>query len=237
MPISPDYSKKNLADVGFSGAAGEQQMSRRDVSEPSHGGGTVHRMMRNDQGRGNILPPSSQQQFGQGGHLPPQHPRNNNVVGGPAPNQPPRAASSFVKSPVQESSMVPRKLPPSMQKNAATSMYVPQHDQQYKELGNIPDPDSDVVSNVSTESVMSSPHGGSQVNVNENTLEKGIDGDIRRAARNIKKQIAGQELQAGAKGGVQAPLDPNLICPTCGLQFRLGEIQKFKRHASTCVGT
>ena len=118
------------------------------------------------------------------------------------------------------------------------SMYVPQNDQQYKGVGNIPDPDSDVVSNaVSSESGMSSPHGGSQVNVNENTLEKGIDGDIRRAARNIKKQIAGQESQAGAKGGVQAPLDPNLICPSCGLQFRIGEIQKFKRHASTCVGT
>ena len=234
MPISPDHLKKNLGDAGFSDASGRQQMLRTDGSEPSSVSG--HGMMRNDQGRGIILPLSSQQQFGQAGHLPAQH-HHNNLMGGPLPNQPLRPASSFVRSPVQESSAGPMKLPPSMQKNATSSMYVSPHDHQHKGVGNIPDPDSDVVSNVSSESGMSSPHGGSQVNVNENTLEKGIDGDIRRAARNVKKQIAGQGSPAGVKGGgVQAPLDPNLICPTCGLQFRIGEIQKFKRHASTCIG-
>ena len=26
------------------------------------------------------------------------------------------------------------------------------------------------------------------------------------------------------------PLDPNLVCPTCKQQFRIGEIQEFKKH-------
>ena len=34
--------------------------------------------------------------------------------------------------------------------------------------------------------------------------------------------------------GLQAPLDPNLACPTCQRVFRLGQIQLFARHVSTC---
>ena len=30
------------------------------------------------------------------------------------------------------------------------------------------------------------------------------------------------------------PIDPNLTCPVCRETFRMGEIQKFKRHAETC---
>ena len=33
------------------------------------------------------------------------------------------------------------------------------------------------------------------------------------------------------------PLDPNLICPICGLQFKLGEIQMFRSHANNCRET
>ena len=32
-----------------------------------------------------------------------------------------------------------------------------------------------------------------------------------------------------------APLDPNLTCPVCRETFRMGEIQKFKCHAETCL--
>ena len=31
------------------------------------------------------------------------------------------------------------------------------------------------------------------------------------------------------------PLDPNLTCPACGLMFKKGEIQKFKRHYEICM--
>ena len=104
--------------------------------------------------------------------------------------------------------------------------------------GNAQELDSDPASQVSLESGCGSPLGGSQVNLNENTLEKGIDRDIRRAASNVKKEIGGQGASAGAKGrSGMAPYDPNLVCPSCGEKFRIGEIQKFKRHASTCTGT
>ena len=56
-------------------------------------------------------------------------------------------------------------------------------------------------------------------------------------ARNIKKQMAGREPSVGGGGEVEAPYDSNLTWPSCGLKFRIGEIQKFKRYASTCTGT
>lgn len=36
------------------------------------------------------------------------------------------------------------------------------------------------------------------------------------------------------KTDIQKPFDPNLVCPTCGKQFRIFEIQIFKRHANEC---
>ena len=34
-----------------------------------------------------------------------------------------------------------------------------------------------------------------------------------------------------------APFDPNLICPTCMKQYRIGEVQLFKAHMGKCNGT
>ena len=34
---------------------------------------------------------------------------------------------------------------------------------------------------------------------------------------------------------IEQPLDPNLVCLKCGLQFRQGEIQKFRKHAMSCT--
>ena len=216
MPISPDHLKKNFSDAGRGTAGRQQPMVQTNAS----------------MGRDN-LPPSSQQQLYAYQQQQQQH--NNDMMGGLLPSQQQRPLA--VKSPVQESSTAPSKLPPSMQKDAASSMYMPPQDQYQGSI--IPDPDSDVVSTVSSESGVSSSQGGSLANANENTLEKGIDGDIRRAARNVKKQLAGREslVGPGGKGGVEAPFDPNLVCPSCGLKFRIGEIQKFKRHAATCTGT
>ena len=35
----------------------------------------------------------------------------------------------------------------------------------------------------------------------------------------------------------QAQLDPNLVCPMCRRQFRIGEIQKYRQHVKGCHGT
>ena len=166
-----------------------------------------------------------------------------NAMGGGMANQQQRPHSHAVnvKGPIMESGLGPAKLPPTLQKQhgGGGNVYVSSQERQsqdarsqYEMKGHRPEPDSDTVSNVSMESGLNSPTGDG----NENTLEKGIDGDIRRAARNVKKQMAGREPSVGGGGGVEAPYDPNLTCPSCGLKFRIGEIQKFKRHASTCTG-
>ena len=137
-----------------------------------------------------------------------------------------------VKAPYQESNKQSRENKP------IPAVYVPSN--KYG-AGSVQEPDSDPASQHSLESGREpSSIGGSlgQVNLNENTLEKGIDRDIRRAASNIKKQIGGRDSPAGVKSRVEmAPYDPNLVCPSCGYKFRIGEIQKFKRHAATCTGT
>lgn len=35
--------------------------------------------------------------------------------------------------------------------------------------------------------------------------------------------------------GSHSPLDPNLKCPHCGMQFREGEIQKYRQHTFKCA--
>ena len=32
------------------------------------------------------------------------------------------------------------------------------------------------------------------------------------------------------------PYDPNLVCPLCGKEHRIGEIQKFRLHVDNCEG-
>ena len=39
---------------------------------------------------------------------------------------------------------------------------------------------------------------------------------------------------SGSQPGSAPALDPNLKCTGCGVQFREGEIQEFKRHSSAC---
>ena len=67
--------------------------------------------------------------------------------------------------------------------------------------------------------------------VNKNRLEMDIDYDIVAAADDMKKHVA-RPMQGRAV--VRAPFDPNLECPTCAMKFRIGQIQKFREHASSC---
>ena len=76
----------------------------------------------------------------------------------------------------------------------------------------------------------SSPDSGQSVP--PNALEENIDNEIVAAAG----QVVG-----GSKGGgaasEDAPFDPNLECPTCGMKFRIGQIQNFREHAASCTKT
>ena len=73
---------------------------------------------------------------------------------------------------------------------------------------------------------MNQPRGGNSL---KNPLEAGITTDIHNVAAEFGEEYEPSSL-------LDVPLDPNLVCPMCGLPFRIGEIQKFKTHVQNCKG-
>ena len=69
----------------------------------------------------------------------------------------------------------------------------------------------------------------------ENPLVKELDDEIHQQAAEVIQEVSGGRQEV--KTDHQRPFDPNLVCPMCRRQFRIGEIQKFKRHVNTCTGT
>ena len=69
----------------------------------------------------------------------------------------------------------------------------------------------------------------------ENPLVKELDDEIHQQAAEVIQEVSGGRQTV--KTDLQRPFDPNLVCPMCRRQFRIGEIQKFKRHVNTCTGT
>ena len=55
--------------------------------------------------------------------------------------------------------------------------------------------------------------------------------EIRKYYGEIMEETSSNRV---IKTDLQKPFDPNLVCPTCKKQFRIGEIQKYKRHANNC---
>ena len=71
-----------------------------------------------------------------------------------------------------------------------------------------------------------------ETSVQENILLQGIDDDIHQAVEEVQKEEE-DENEASLS---EVPFDPNLVCPLCMKQFRLGEIQKYRRHVGKCQG-
>ena len=69
----------------------------------------------------------------------------------------------------------------------------------------------------------------------ENALIKGINTEIHNVAAGVGREVGtNSEMDSLSP---QAPFDPNLICPLCRLQYRIGEIQKYRKHVQYCQGT
>ena len=69
----------------------------------------------------------------------------------------------------------------------------------------------------------------------ENPLLQGINTEMHNVAAVVGREVDNNpELQSFSP---QAPFDPNLICPMCRQQFRIGEIQKYRQHVQHCHGT
>ena len=68
----------------------------------------------------------------------------------------------------------------------------------------------------------------------ENPLLQGINTEMHEVAAVVGREVDNNpELQSFSP---QAPFDPNLICPMCRQQFRIGEIQKYRQHVRHCPG-
>ena len=63
-------------------------------------------------------------------------------------------------------------------------------------------------------------------------LDVGIEREIYHVAKDVMKSDS-EAPQTLADEGI--PYDPNLVCPKCHLGFRIGEIQKYRRHVKTCT--
>ena len=67
--------------------------------------------------------------------------------------------------------------------------------------------------------------------IRENELIDNIDDDITEAAANMEEKVI--ETSLVSKDDAR-PLDSNLICPLCGRQYRIGQIQHYKHHVDNC---
>ena len=79
----------------------------------------------------------------------------------------------------------------------------------------------------------------SDSDIEENILLKGIDDEIHEMAeevRRMSRRPSADEVLFDDEDS-SLPYDPNLVCPKCGRQYRVGEIQKLKRHmVEFCTG-
>ena len=68
----------------------------------------------------------------------------------------------------------------------------------------------------------------------ENILMEKIDNDIRDMAADVREEV--DEGNDRTRTMIHKPYDPNLVCPMCGKRHRIGDLQKFCEHVSTCPG-
>ena len=64
----------------------------------------------------------------------------------------------------------------------------------------------------------------------ENPLLEGIDQDIQYYAEEARQITRPPNDTKEFEVQDSLPYDPNLVCPKCGKQYRIGEIQRFKCH-------
>ena len=79
----------------------------------------------------------------------------------------------------------------------------------------------------------------SDSDVEENVLLKGFDAEIHEMAEEVRRMSRRPDTQEVIFDDEDSslPYDPNLVCPKCGRQYRVGEIQKLKRHmVEFCTG-
>ena len=74
----------------------------------------------------------------------------------------------------------------------------------------------------------------------ENVLLQSIETDISEAAAEVRKEVftsmSSVESTPGGDEPMSLPQDPNLVCPMCKRQFKIGQIQSYRAHVDSCTG-
>ena len=78
-------------------------------------------------------------------------------------------------------------------------------------------------------------------NTQDESRPKGqVTKEIEEMAEKVRRESRGpstQEVLFNDDENDDRPYDPNLVCPKCGKQYRVGEIQKLRRHINEfCTG-
>ena len=68
----------------------------------------------------------------------------------------------------------------------------------------------------------------------ENVLMHNIDYAISNAAASMQGEGGMVEQSLGPVEDAR-PMDSNLVCPICGRQFRIGQIQHYRYHVDNCA--
>ena len=69
--------------------------------------------------------------------------------------------------------------------------------------------------------------------VDDEVLMRELDSEIVKAAWAVQANVEPDKSRMSITED-DIPLDPNLVCPTCGRSYRIGEIQRFRRHVAAC---
>ena len=77
-------------------------------------------------------------------------------------------------------------------------------------------------------------HKQNSAQQDENRLMKGLNTEIHETAAGVEANVQSEEELTSLEG---APMDPNLVCPMCAQGYRVGEIQKYRRHVKSCRGS
>ena len=74
----------------------------------------------------------------------------------------------------------------------------------------------------------------------ENVLLQSIEIDISEAAAEVRSEVftsmSSVESTPSGDEPISLPQDPNLVCPMCKRQFKIGQIQSYRAHVDTCTG-
>ena len=65
--------------------------------------------------------------------------------------------------------------------------------------------------------------------------EVDLDQHIKRVVSEVRRGMAVSSLTSSGPQSSR-PLDSNLVCPKCKKQYRIGQIQHFRRHVDKCEG-